>query len=198
MKMNSTIWPDIRKAIIFVLYFTAPALIFLGCQGLLNLLLDAVLDFALARDDTHAVSSCVFLPIVVYMFARESDLTPSRKRMDRVSFFFVLLGGLALLLLNPGITRICFLHIMGFCIAGPIIEEIVYRGFVYDRARSCMRDWQAVLFSAMLFAAGHDSPSAAALAFLAGVFFAVALDRTRTLLAPIFLHIIWNLINLSS
>lgn len=57
------------------------------------------------------------------------------------------------------------------CFAGPLCEEIVYRGMVLRRARAMLPGWAALLISAALFAAGHGTPPRMAAALFAGLVF---------------------------
>ena len=84
-----------------------------------------------------------------------------------------------------------------FLIVG-ITEEVQFRGYVHQNLEEGTNPLAAVLLSSAIFsilhAANPDALSAAPLAglFLAGVFFAFAYLRTRTLWLAIGLHIGWN------
>ena len=200
--MNEAKHGNMRETIATVFYIISPALSFLVCQYLLNLSFASLLGFALARDEILAISSGVFLPAVVFLYGGGLQFAPSRNRKDLAFAFSVAVAVVLLmsfcLLLDQKREATFLLHLFGFGIAAPIIEEIIYRGYVYERGRSYLRERQAMLLSAILFAAGHHSLGVAVAAFWAGIVFSWALKQTKTLLAPIALHIIWNLISLFS
>ena len=89
------------------------------------------------------------------------------------------------------------LAVFAVCLAGPLGEELVYRGLVQPRAMAVMRPRWAIPVSAVLFAAGHGSPLEAALALPAGLLFGYAAYRERTLLAPVLAHAAANAVQLA-
>lgn len=94
-------------------------------------------------------------------------------------------------------------------IAAPIVEEIVFRGFVFNAVRAAlsngaffqsfllgsqrMVDWLAVCGSALVFAAAHLEPSAFLHLFVLGVILAELYRRSGTLICPMLLHTLNNL-----
>lgn len=95
-------------------------------------------------------------------------------------------------------------------VAAPIVEEIIFRGFIFNalRAALCsgpvfknllfgsrrMVDWLAVAGSAVVFAAAHLEPSAFLHLFVLGVILAELYRRSGTLICPMLLHALNNLI----
>ncbi len=200
MEMKKTIPTELRKSIKIMAYIVAPALVFLICQFLWNQCFDVLWHSTLTHEEINAVSSCVFLPFVVFVYVSKISSVPLRKHMKMAAFFSAAVAGAALLFLYLQVAQKremeSLLYLLGFGIAGPIIEEIVYRGFVFMRSQIYFQDWQSILLSALLFAVGHHSVASVALAFIAGVIFAIAMKQTKRLLIPICLHIVWNLTNL--
>lgn len=200
MEMKNTISIELRKAITIIAYIVAPALFFLICQYLWNRFFDFLWHSTLSYEEINAISSCVFLPFVVFVYGRESSSATIRTHMKSARAFSAAVAGVALLFLyikaaqNREIES--FLYLLGVGIAGPIIEEIIYRGFVFERSQLYFQDWQSILLNALLFAVGHRSAASIVVAFIAGVIFTIALKRTKKLLIPICLHIVWNLANL--
>ena len=89
------------------------------------------------------------------------------------------------------------LAVFAVCLAGPLCEELVYRGLVQPRAAALTRPRWAILAGAVLFAAGHGSPLEAVLALPAGLLFGYAAHRERTLLAPALAHAAANAVQLA-
>ncbi len=80
------------------------------------------------------------------------------------------------------------------CILGPLAEEIIYRGFVYERSLQFLPAAGAVLLNSLLFAAAHGSPAQAAFAFAAGILFSFACRKAGSVTASMILHMIMNMI----
>ena len=78
------------------------------------------------------------------------------------------------------------------CILGPAAEEIIYRGFVYERCLHFLPAAGALIFNSLLFAAAHGTPAGMAAALIAGIFFSLAREKAGTVTAPVILHIMIN------
>ena len=77
---------------------------------------------------------------------------------------------------------------LGTVVAGPINEELIYRGCVYEQGKGYWgAKWSACL-SSLLFAVGHTSLPQALIAFAMGLAFAFLLEKTRLIEVPIALH----------
>jgi membrane protease YdiL (CAAX protease family) len=76
-------------------------------------------------------------------------------------------------------------------IAAPIFEEFIFRGLIFGGLRRSFGVWPATLASAAVFAIVH--PAFAVLpVFVMGVCAALAYERTRSLLAPMLVHAVYN------
>jgi len=80
-----------------------------------------------------------------------------------------------------------------------VVEEIIFRGFLFRLSARLMGPWGALAFTSALFGAAHAfNPGAtigtsAAIAIEAGVLLGAAYAATRRLWLPIGLHLAWNL-----
>lgn len=82
--------------------------------------------------------------------------------------------------------------VLGACIGAPLVEEIIFRGMIYAPLRNVSGKWFAMIFSALWFAVIHVSlPVFVPLALL-GFFFALAYEITGSLTISIFMHMIFN------
>ena len=79
------------------------------------------------------------------------------------------------------------------CVLGPVTEEILYRGLVYERSLRFLPETGAILLNSLLFAVAHGSPVQMAVAFAAGLLFSLARKKTGTVTAPLIMHILLNL-----
>lgn len=79
-------------------------------------------------------------------------------------------------------------------IAGPIIEEILFRGFAYHAFRRSVGARGAAAATAAIFAAVHLSPIAFVPIFILGVFLAALYEKTGSLVPSITAHMAHNLV----
>jgi membrane protease YdiL (CAAX protease family) len=83
-------------------------------------------------------------------------------------------------------------------LAGAVIEELLFRGFLFRTIRELFGTWAGVAVSAVLFGAAHAfNPGASvvstvAIALEAGVLLSLAYAATNRLWVPIGLHAAWN------
>lgn len=83
----------------------------------------------------------------------------------------------------------------------PIVEEIVYRGFL----QSCMlsllgRTWYAIIATSAIFTAAHvgtADPHALPTLFVLSIAIGLAFERSRGLLTPIVMHVLFNAANVA-
>ncbi|HEU4779403.1 MAG TPA: CPBP family intramembrane glutamic endopeptidase [Steroidobacteraceae bacterium] len=76
-------------------------------------------------------------------------------------------------------------------IAAPIFEEFIFRGLIFGGLRRSFGLWPAALASAAIFAIVHPAFSIVPVFFL-GVCAALVYDRSRSLLAPMITHGVYN------
>ncbi len=77
-------------------------------------------------------------------------------------------------------------------VAAPIVEEVVFRGLAQRFLRRGFSPLFAVLWQAVLFAAFHGTRLQMLYVFPAGIVLGLVYHRSGTLLAPIFLHMVFN------
>ncbi len=73
-------------------------------------------------------------------------------------------------------------------IIAPIIEELAYRGIIFNYCRKKTSLLWAVLISASLFSIIHFNPEGIIFLLIYGVMFAIVYYKTNNLLIPILLH----------
>lgn len=80
-------------------------------------------------------------------------------------------------------------------IAGPIGEELIYRGMVFDRGCRFFGPGQAVIWSAVLFGLAHTGAAQMAAAAVFGAALCLLRMRFRSIAAPILVHGCVNLLS---
>jgi len=89
------------------------------------------------------------------------------------------------------------LRLIGFVLVVPVIEELVFRGYLhralvgrrFESVAPAAFSWAAFLITSLLFGAMHGRWLAGA---LAGAAFAVALYRSKSLSGPVAAHVAAN------
>ena len=170
-----------RRAAVTLWQILWPPLAFLGAQAVLRSLFSRLVPCP------GGAASVLLAPVLVWLLGTRQQ--QDRRRWAWALALTLLGAGAFCALSGPGL-----LGTAGSCLAGPINEEIVYRGAVYPRCRGAFGVKAAVFISALLFAVAHASLTALLPALLAGCLFAALYERTDTLLLPILLHILWNLL----
>lgn len=82
-------------------------------------------------------------------------------------------------------------HLIISSFLAPIMEEIIFRGFILNRLRECYSAVFSLVISAALFAVFHYDKSFIG-AFVHGVIFGVLAIRLASLYAPILVHCLYN------
>ncbi|MBI2910665.1 MAG: CPBP family intramembrane metalloprotease [Chloroflexi bacterium] len=89
---------------------------------------------------------------------------------------------------SPGLLMTALL----VSLVAPVSEEMFFRGFLFGGLASRHGLWRAALLSSLLFALFHLDPRTLLPVFLLGVLLAGLYVRTRTLWAPVFVHLGYN------
>lgn len=78
------------------------------------------------------------------------------------------------------------------CVAAPVFEEIIFRGFLLPSLTRYVPVWGAILASSLLFAIAHLSLSEVLPLLALGMVLGIVYTRSRNLLSSILLHSLWN------
>jgi uncharacterized protein len=77
-------------------------------------------------------------------------------------------------------------------LAAPVIEELLFRGFIQPAVRTSFGKLRAILISGLLFATVHLNVYVFLQIFLLGLLLAYLFEKTGSLIAPITVHIFHN------
>lgn len=121
---------------------------------------------------TGAAMQLAVILVVLFLPIPESVLTDHAEFMESSA--------------SLGVQLICG------AIAAPILEETLFRGIIYSRARSAMGKPAALIFSALVFAVMHGDLMAAVNAFFFGLLFGILYDRFDSVLVPMAFHAGFN------
>jgi membrane protease YdiL (CAAX protease family) len=89
---------------------------------------------------------------------------------------------------------LAFRIMLGFVavVTAPLMEELIFRGFLYGVIKRGTDRWFAAVFTAMIFAVVHSHVGSLPQLFLLGLGLAIAYEQTGCLLVPIFMHAMFN------
>ncbi len=87
-----------------------------------------------------------------------------------------------------------FWTLVSTCLAVPVAEELLFRGLVLNEFRRVMPAWLAVVLQAALFALFHGNFVQSLYVFIPGLVLGLVYVLTRSLAAPIALHIVFNVL----
>jgi len=129
------------------------------------------------------------VPLYSLMFVLDAVLDILKVGGDRRSGMEELLD----LVLEAGEEGIVKLLLLGGMTLWPVVEEVLFRGILYQFFRSRLGFIPAVVFSSVLFASGHGpDPYYLFDAFMFGCIFCIIVEKSGSLRAPIFVHVCNN------
>lgn len=82
---------------------------------------------------------------------------------------------------------------LSVAVIAPIVEEMLFRGLIFDTLRKGLRFWPAILIQALIFAVMHGQLVWMAYAFIIGIVFAALRVRYNSLIPAIIAHSMFNL-----
>lgn len=85
----------------------------------------------------------------------------------------------------------------GAVVIAPIAEETIFRGFIYGVVKSFSDRWFAAIFTSLVFAGVHQHVGSLPALFVLAMGFALAYEATGCLLVPMFMHALFNALNLA-
>jgi len=94
--------------------------------------------------------------------------------------------------LEEGDQQALSMFFLTAAVAAPIFEEFLFRGFLLPSLTKYVPVWGAIGLSALLFAVAHLSLSEVLPLAVLGSVLGFVYTRSRSLLAPILLHSLWN------
>lgn len=85
-----------------------------------------------------------------------------------------------------------YMNVIGTVIFVPVLEEILFRGFIMQGMLELKKPFLAILVSAIYFGGMHGQPIQIGYAFLAGLMLGALYYLTRNLIMPIIAHMVFN------
>lgn len=149
----------------------------------------------------------IFLPIFIIQYKKQKY---QEKKIKKVStWFFLMISGILLSILYNIVgfysshifpitdlyqenTRI-FITLLSTGLFGPIIEELLFRGIMYNEAKKIYPNMKSILLVTTIFAICHTSIIQMIYAFALGFILIYVYEKYHTIKAPIILHMASNI-----
>lgn len=157
------------------------------------------------------ISGIVFLPIFLKLFKRFKNKEVTKLKTNDTLLLIILglticlIFNIGLFYLNEAFNLMSFivydfsidLLIAILCtgILGSILEELLFRGVVYNRLK-LFEPKNALILSGLVFALMHTNYVNMVYAFFIGLLLAYVYEKYKTIKAPIILHVAANTSNL--
>ncbi|KAL9270584.1 hypothetical protein AKJ16_DCAP24972 [Drosera capensis] len=129
-----------------------------------------------------AILGFIFLISVVFLTSYLADLLTGKKAVNSPALKEILVGG------NASRTA-C---VLVYCIVTPLLEEIMYRGFLLTSLASKVKWRGAMLISSAIFSAAHLSGENFVQLFTVGVILGCCYCWTGDLRSSVVLHSVYN------
>lgn len=149
------------------------------------------------------ITLIIFLPIFCYKFKKNGGVLKRDKKIIYVvlpSISITILLNLIIMNINklyniPNLNNdinMWFILIISSGIVGPILEELLFRGIVYNDLKKFNTVKCSMILCTIIFALFHESISQIIYAFIIGYLLIYLYKSTNNLSYPIFFHMISN------
>ncbi len=92
---------------------------------------------------------------------------------------------------SPDIVLLSLIALLA-CIGAPLMEEVLFRGYIYPVVKTFSGTGIALVFSGVLFSLIHYNLASLPTLIVMGILLALAYEKTRCLWVPIIAHCIFN------
>lgn len=155
------------------------------------------------------ISFCIFLPLF-YRVYKKNNNSDNKNNMDKI-IKFVFLGIILSIILNiilfisnsychftnmfdeANVGTNLIILILCNCIIGPILEELLFRGILYNKFKNFNSMSVSILLTSIVFALFHTGIGAIFYAFFVGILLNIIYVKDNSLLKCIVVHAIINL-----
>lgn len=152
------------------------------------------------------IVAVIFIPLLIFKYKKQKKLN---FKINKNIIFVILVGFSISILLNLIIININKLFninnnlldykyliqtIIASCLLGPIIEELLFRGVMFNKIKTFNNLNISILLTTVIFAFFHDSITQMIYAFIIGYICIKLYVEYDTLLVPIIFHISCNLV----
>lgn len=157
------------------------------------------------------ISAVVAIPILIYMFKKENG-SLSTKKINNDIWYTIPVGVLASVGISKLVTILpidgvignyseissnvmannIWLQIVTLIILGPFMEELLFRGLIYNRLKKISDSSIAAYVSAIIFGVYHLNLVQGIYTFIIGILLVFVYEKYNSLWAPYMLHMAAN------
>ena len=142
------------------------------------------------------IISSIFIPIF-YLILKKNK-TSAKFKLSKISKYILLVTSIyntyLSIITNYQISSLpIFIQIICSGIIGPIIEELLFRGIVYNKLKEITSSEKSMLISTIIFSLLHFSLSDIIYTFILGIIFVYIYEKNNNIKYPIIVHISANI-----
>lgn len=202
------------KIKLFINFIVIPILIYIGITFFVAVLLDLVFNIKLNPVLTTAIGEIISLIILFPLFvSAKNNRNDVVCKINIKNLLYLIPIGLSLavfsnmfldltnILNNDSVAKYVTESIMSLSpiliiittvITVPLVEELVFRGFIYKTLSIIINKYLAMFISSVMFGLAHGNISQGIYAFFVGIVLCVIYEKLNNLLYTVFLHSIMN------
>ena len=147
------------------------------------------------------LSFIIFLPILIKKYKSFKII---KNDIPKSSYFKAILLGISfalflniifyLLKVNPEPNKFLFTYLISTGILGPILEEYIFRGYLYNKLKSFNKIKTSIILTSLVFALFHVNLIQILYAFIFGIILNIIYEKYQSLKLTIIIHISANVI----
>lgn len=202
------------KIKLFINYIVIPILIYIGITffvaTFINYVLNMKLNSVLATAIAEIISLIVLIPLFKSAISIRIDIV---YKISIKNLLYLVPIGLSLAVFSNVILELTdilnndssakfvsdsimslspALIILTTVIIIPVVEELVFRGFIYKTLSIIINKYIAIVISSLIFALAHGNISQGLYAFFVGIVFCFIYENLNNIIYTIFLHSVMN------
>ncbi|MGK0467840.1 lysostaphin resistance A-like protein [Clostridium sp.] len=164
-----------------------------------------------------AAAAIITFGIYVLMFRKKEINLFHRCKLKKINFeisLIIALSSLGLSLFSSSLVNILInifpsyneasaaiesnmssvLGVISVVLIIPILEEVLFRGLIYNELKTHLNIVIAIILQSLIFAIAHGNMLQGIYAFIMGAVVAIIYDKTGSIFAPILFHVMYNLL----
>lgn len=210
--LRTILWTLLYLGIYFAVSFTViiSTAFYASITGNMNLVTNSFFDINLLF--TSILSTICFMLIFRKKITSEMKKIKSKNDLKNILLISLCTGIILFGLVNyiisiskspingvetlTKLTSTNIFMVITVVIFAPLLEEILFRGLIFNKAKENLSFKLAILIQAVTFSVVHGNLIQGIYAFFLGIIFALIYEKTETLWVPTLMHITHNFINL--
>ena len=195
-------------------YIVIPILIYIGITFFVAVVLDIVFNININPVLTTAIGEIISLLVLIPLFiSAKKNRNDTIYKINLRNILYLIPIGVSLAIFSNFLLELInilnnddaakyvtesimslspILIILTTVLTVPIVEELVFRGFIYKTLSNTTNKYLAMFISSLIFGLVHGNLSQGLYAFFVGFILCFVYEELNNLIYPIFLHAIMN------